>query len=120
MSENRRRDDMSVQQILDTLNDFIQETRKYRTENDDVLKGQNTLLEEHGTQIKCLAVSFKKHEPQLIRALNRRLWWGEFWDRTQKDLMGLGVKAGLIGLLGLIWFALSEKAIRFIKSTLGS
>jgi hypothetical protein len=109
---------MSVQQILSTLDEFIQETREYRTENDDVLKAQNALLEEHGTQIRCLASSFKKHEPQLIKALNRRKWWGEFWDKTQMDLMGMGVKAGVVGLLALIWFAVSEKIIgAVIKAT---
>jgi hypothetical protein len=124
MAENHGQRRRAADDAIDALNaqvhDYCVKADNDRHTMLKLLDEHGTELKEHGAQIKCLAIGFKQFEPQLQEALNRRKFWGKFWEERRVELITYGVKGGFITLVGLVMYALAGKFTEFVRKAVSA
>ena len=91
----------------------MDESTKWRKDIGDEVR-------ECNSKIKCLADHFIKYKPQLEEGLVRRKWWAQFWEERRQELITYSVRGGALTLCGLVVYAVSSKAIAWIKSVVSN
>jgi len=102
---------MSIQLLTEKFDKFITESAVWRS-------NVEAKINHIEAQNKCLGQHFYKYKPQLEEGLNSRKWWSKFWEDRRQELITYTVRGGGIALLGLVVYALSNKFITWVRSSI--
>jgi uncharacterized coiled-coil protein SlyX len=118
--QRRRASDEAIDDLNRQVHDYCQQAEKARAVMMTMLDEHGKDIKKHGAQIECLAQGFKKFEPQLKEAMERRKWWSKFWEERRSELITYGVKGSFITLVGLVVYALAGKFTEFVRKALAT
>lgn len=106
---NRRADDMRVEALQRTIDEFIKETRANRTE----------LRSRICEQSKALNDFTSTYGPMLKEALDRRNWIAKRWDDAKAELVKRGIQVSVLSIIGFVAWGMWIKFQGAVLSALG-